>query len=221
MKKLWIIANFKSNLSLAQTIEWIETVGPKLERNENIVVGFCPRFSALSEAAKTVKVNNFPLLVGSQNISPFSEGAYTGEEAAVFLKEMIDFSLIGHSERRQHFAETDEMVGEKVNRVNEQEIMPLVCVQNAETPVPSKVNVVAYEPVFAIGSGIPDTPENSEKVSKQLVELHPSVSVLYGGSVNKDNAAAFIQQEHISGLLIGKASLEAEHFVAIVNACSS
>ncbi len=221
MKKLWIIANFKSNLSLAQTIEWVEAVGPKLERREDIVVGFCPRFSALSEASKTVKVNNFPLLVGAQNISPFAEGAFTGEEAAVFLKGMIDFSLIGHSERRQHFAETDEMVAEKVKRVREQEIMPMVCVQDAETPVPSGCEVIAYEPVFAIGTGTPDTPENAEKVAKQLVGMHQGINVLYGGSVNKENCAAFVKQEHISGLLIGKASLEADQFVAIVNACSA
>ncbi len=220
MKKLWIIANFKSNLSLAETIEWVEAVGPKLERRDDIVVGFCPRFSALSEAAKIVKVNNFPLLVGAQNVSPFIEGAYTGEEAATFLKGMIDFSLIGHSERRQHFAETDEMVSEKVNRVKEQEIIPLVCVQDAETPVPHGCEVIAYEPIFAIGTGTPDTPENAEKVARQLVDMHPGISVLYGGSVNKENCATFVKQEYINGLLIGKASLDPDQFIAIVNACS-
>lgn len=220
MKKLWIIANFKSNLSIQQTLEWIDAVGPLLERHENIVVGFCPRFSALSEAAKAVKVGNYPLHVGSQNVSPFNEGAYTGEEAAPFLKELISFSLIGHSERRTHFAETDEMVSEKVNRVREAEIMPLVCVQNAETPVPAGCEVIAYEPVFAIGTGTPDTPENAEKVSKQLVDMHGKINVLYGGSVNKDNCASFVKEANISGLLIGKASMNPEEFVAIVNECT-
>jgi triosephosphate isomerase len=220
MKKLWIIANFKSNLSIQQTLEWIEAVGPQLERHENIVVGFCPRFSALSEAAKAVKVGNYPMQVGSQNVSPFNEGAYTGEEAADFLKEVVSFSLVGHSERRTHFAETDEIVSEKVKKLKEAEVMPLVCIQNAETPVPAGCEVVAYEPVFAIGTGTPDTPENAEKVSKQLVDMHGEISVLYGGSVNKTNCGSFVKEEHISGLLIGKASMNPEEFVAIVNECS-
>ena len=110
MKKLWIIANFKSNLSIQQSIEWIEAVGPQIEKNENIVVGVCPRFSVLSEMAKRVKAGDFPILVGAQNISPFGEGAYTGEESGSLINQMISFSLIGHSERRTHFAETDEIV---------------------------------------------------------------------------------------------------------------
>lgn len=201
-------------------MEWIEVVGPQLERNENIVVGFCPRFSVLSELAKKVKIGNYPILVGAQNISPFVEGAYTGEEPVSLLKEMIGFSLIGHSERRTNFAETDEIVSEKVKRAKEVEVLPLVCVQNAETPVPANCSLIAYEPVFAIGTGTPDTPENAEKVSKQLKDMHGNVEILYGGSVNKDNCASFVKQENISGLLIGKSSMDPEQFIAIVNECS-
>lgn len=220
MKKLWIIANFKSNLSLQETLEWIGKVGPQLERHEDLVVGFCPRTSTLSEAAKAVKVGNYPILVGSQNISPFDGGAYTGEEPVSLMKDFISFSLIGHSERREHFAETDQTVSEKVKQANSAQIMPLVCVQGAETPIPSGCKVAAYEPTFAIGTGTPDTPENADKVAKQIQGLHSEVQILYGGSVNKDNCASFVKQENIAGLLIGKASLEAEQFVAIVNECS-
>jgi triosephosphate isomerase len=219
MKKLWIIANFKSNLSMQQSIEWIEAVGPQIEQNENIVVGVCPRFSVLSEVAKRVKAGNYPLLVGSQNISPFGEGAYTGEESVSLINEMISFSIIGHSERRTHFAETDEIVAEKTKRAKESEITPLVCVQNAETPVPTGCEKVAYEPVFAIGTGTPDTPENAEKVAKQLQDMHGEIQILYGGSVNRSNCASFVAQEHIGGLLIGKASMDPQEFVAIVKEC--
>lgn len=220
MKKLWIIANFKSNLSLQETLEWIEKVGPQMERHENMVVGFCPRNSTLSEAAKLVKIGNYPIRVGSQNISPFDVGAYTGEEPASLMKDFISFSLVGHSERRDHFAETDQTVADKVKLANASEVMPLVCVQGAETPVPSGCQMAAYEPTFAIGTGTPDTPENADKVAKQIREMHPDVDILYGGSVNKDNCASFVKQENISGLLIGKASLDPEQFVAIVNECS-
>ncbi len=220
MKKLWIIANFKSNLSLQETVEWVENVGSKLERSDDIVVGICPRASVLSEVAKTVKVGGFPILVGSQNVSPFETGAYTGEDPAALLKELISFSLIGHSERRTHFAETDELVVEKVKLINQSELTPLVCVQNAETPVPAECDLIAYEPVFAIGTGTPDTPDNANTVAKQLVDLHSKVRVLYGGSVNKENCAEFVREEYINGLLIGKASLDADEFIAIVNECS-
>lgn len=220
MKKLWIIANIKSNLSLEESIAWVEKVGPQLEKREDIVVGICPRTSTLSEVSKAVKVGNYPILVGSQNVSPFDAGAYTGEEPASLIKNLISFSLVGHSERRNNFAETDEMVKEKVAQLKAQQLMPLVCVQDAQTPVPNGVEVIAYEPIFAIGTGTPDTPENANKVAKQLVDLHSGVKVLYGGSVNKDNCASFVREESIAGLLIGKASLDPDHFVAIVNECS-
>lgn len=206
---------------MQQSIEWIEAVGPQLEKNENIVVGFCPRFSVLSEVSTRVKAGNYPILVGSQNISPFLEGAYTGEEPISLIKEMISFSIIGHSERRTHFSETDEIVAEKVKRAKEASISPVVCVQNAETPVPANSELVAYEPVFAIGTGVADTPENAEKVSKQLRDMHGGeLHILYGGSVNKNNCASFVSQENINGLLIGKASMDPQEFMAIVNACS-
>lgn len=220
MKKIWIIANFKSNLSLQQSVEWVENVGSKLERNENIVVGVCPRAAVLSEVAKTVKVGGYPLLVGSQNVSPFDVGAYTGEDPASLLKELAAFSLIGHSERRNNLAETDQMVADKVKLVKQAEMTPLVCVQDAQTPIPSGCSLVAYEPVFAIGTGTPDTPENANKVAKQLREMHGDVDILYGGSVKKENCAQFVREEFISGLLIGKASLDPAEFIAIVNECS-
>ncbi len=220
MKKLWIIANFKSNLSLQETVEWVENVGPKLERRDDIVVGICPRASVLSEVAKTVKVSGFPIIVGSQNVSPFEVGAYTGEDPASLLKELVSFSLIGHSERRNNFAETDTLVAEKVKQAKQVDLTPLVCVQDAETPVPTGCELIAYEPVFAIGTGVADTPENANKVSSQLTQMHSGIHVLYGGSVKKENCAQFVREEFISGLLIGKASLDPEEFIAIVNECS-
>jgi triosephosphate isomerase len=184
------------------------------------VVGFCPRASVLSEVAKTVRVGGYPIMVGSQNVSPFEIGAYTGEDPASLLKELVTFSLIGHSERREHFAETDQVVADKVKQVKQVDMTPLVCVQDAQTPVPVGCNLIAYEPVFAIGSGTPDTPENANKVAKQLSQMHKEINILYGGSVKKENCASFVKEEYISGLLIGKAALDPDEFVAIVNECS-
>jgi triosephosphate isomerase (TIM) len=220
-KTFWIVANWKSNKSIAEALEWISIVGPKLEKHNRLKVAVCPTFSALDEVKKAVMVGNFPLLVGSQDISPFETGSFTGEEPAVLLKQFIDISIIGHSERRQNFNESDELISKKVTQANSQNITPLVCVQGEETPIPENCNLIAYEPIFAIGTGTPDTPANANDVSGKIrSKLSRDVEILYGGSVNSDNSKAFLEQDNISGLLIGKASLEAEEFVKIINHCS-
>lgn len=220
MKNLWIVANWKSNVSLEEALNWLSLVGPKLEKRENIKVVVCPRFSLLEEMAKEVKVGNYPIIIGAQNVSPFEVGAYTGEEPASLLKEFITLSIIGHSERRKYFGETDELISQKADLLLAQGLTPLLCVQDADTPVSASCKLVAYEPVFAIGSGTPDTPENANAVSSTLKQKHGSdVEILYGGSVTHDNCKGFVIQESVDGLLIGKSSLDGEEFLRIVNVC--
>ncbi len=216
MKNIWIIANWKSNETLAEALNWISVVGPKLEKRENLKVVVCPTFTAIEEVKKAIMVGNYPIMVGAQDLSPFEEGAYTGEEAASILKQFISLAILGHSERRQNFGETDEMVSEKVKQALDHQIIPLVCVQNMDTPVPEGVNLVAYEPIFAIGSGHPDTPEDSDSVAKTLKEGHEDREVLYGGSVTSENIKAFLQRDNLSGVLVGGASLDPEEFIKII-----
>ncbi|MDO8618499.1 MAG: triose-phosphate isomerase [Candidatus Daviesbacteria bacterium] len=227
MKNIWIIANWKSNKNISEALEWISIVGPKIPREDNSPAGrgglkivVCPTFSCLSEVKKAIQVGNFPIILGAQDLSPFGIGSYTGEEPAVNLKQLVSLSILGHSERRQNFSETDEMVAKKVMESKQNEIIPLVCVQSADTKVSADCQLIAYEPVFAIGTGNPDTPENANSVAGELKQkLAESVEVLYGGSVNSGNVASFTNQTNISGVLIGKASLDAEEFVKIVEAC--
>lgn len=220
MKNIWIIANWKANKFIAEALEWISIVGPKLERREDLKVVVCPTFSGLSEVKKEIMVGNYPLLVGSQDLSPFDEGAYTGEEPASILKQFVNLSIIGHSERRENFSETDEMVAKKVKQANEADILPLVCVQGEDTPIPAGCKLVAFEPVFAIGTGHPDTPTSANEMAKKLKDQYgKDLEVLYGGSVTAHNAEAFILEQNINGLLIGKSSLDAAEFVEIVNQC--
>lgn len=219
-KNIWIVANWKSNKTIQEALEWVSKVGPQIPNDENLKVVVCPTFSCLSEVKKTVTVGNFPLMVGSQDLSPFGNGAYTGEEAAVLLKELINLSIIGHSERRQNFGEDDEMISQKVEQALQNGIIPLVCVQGPDTPVPKGCKLVAYEPIFAIGTGNPDTPENAESVAKTLKEKYgQDLAVLYGGSVSLENIKNFLSLQNISGALVGKASLDAEEFVQIIQAC--
>lgn len=215
--KTWIIANWKSNKTVAEALDWVSFVGPKVEKRENIKVVVCPTFSCLSEVKKAKLTGNYSLMVGSQDLSPFNIGAYTGEEPAVLLKEFIGLAILGHSERRQNFSETDELVAKKVKQALDCGIIPLVCVQGKDTPVPEEVKLIAYEPIFAIGTGNPDTPENASSVAELFKNKYgEDLEVIYGGSVTSENIKGFISKENISGVLVGGASLDAEEFVKIV-----
>lgn len=220
-KNLWVVANWKSNKNIAEALEWISLVGPKVERRDNLKVVVCPQFDALEEVKRAIQIANFPLLVGAQDLSPFTEGAYTGEESARALSDFVDLAILGHSERRQNFQETNEIVGKKTTQARSSNIVPLVCIQDSDTPVPQGVKLVAYEPIFAIGTDNPDTPENAGRIALALKQQYgEDLEVLYGGSVNADNCQSFIRQPNLSGLLIGRASLSAEEFGQIVDKCT-
>ena len=220
VKKLWIVANWKSNLGLSESLEWLNKVGPRLNSREDLQVVVCPRFSALPELHQEIQTHNYPIVLGSQDLSPFEVGSFTGEEPASLLRELVTMSIIGHSERREKFAETDEMISEKVKQAKASEIEPILCIQNSETPIPEGIKIAAYEPIFAIGTGTPDTPENANSVAKQVRSQFPDLAILYGGSVTSENCQGFVDEENISGLLIGKASLDAEEFLKIVENCA-
>lgn len=213
---MWIIANWKSNKNIAEALDWVSQVGSQIPKIEGLKIIVCPTFSALSEVKKAITVGNFPLLVGSQDLSLFGAGAYTGEEPAECLSQLIYLSILGHSERRQNFSETDEVVAKKVARANENNIIPLVCVQGSDTPVPEGCKLVVYEPIFAIGTGNPDTPENANQLAVALKEKYgQDLEVLYGGSVTSENVKSFVAQLNLSGVLVGKASLSAGEFSKI------
>lgn len=216
MKNTWIIANWKSNKNIADSLDWITQVGPKLVQRQNLKVVVCPGFSALEEVKKAILVGHYQIMVGSQDLSPFKEGPYTGEESAHNLAGMVELAILGHSERRRNFGESDEVVSSKVDRALEAGIIPLVCIQGEETPVPPKCKLVAYEPIFAIGSGFPDSPESANNIATALKQKNTDLEVLYGGSVNGGNVASFLSQENISGVLVGTASLLVEEFLAVI-----
>lgn len=227
-KNIWVIANWKSNKTIAEALDWVSKVGPEIPKKENLLAGrkglkvvVCPSFSSLSEVKKAIAVGNFPILVGSQDLSPFDSGAYTGEESASLLKELVSLSILGHSERRHNFGENDEMIAKKVSQALENNITPLVCVQEEETPVPEGCKLVAYEPIFAIGSGNAETPENAHSVANILKQKYgQDLIVMYGGSVDSNNVKSFMTQENINGVLVGNASLDAEEFISIIKECA-
>lgn len=215
-KNLWIVANWKSNKTIAEALEWVTQVGPQLPHQETLQVVLCPTISVLSEVKKAITVGGYPIRLGVQDLSPFGIGAYTGEEAAQLLKELVNFAILGHSERRKNFGETDEIIAKKLQQAQQAQMTGLVCLQGLETPIPQGCTLVAYEPVWAIGTGQPDTPENANQLAEQLQKLHgDDLAVLYGGSVTAANVKEFISKPNLSGVLIGNASLNEAEFIKI------
>lgn len=217
MEKLLIVANFKSHMNNNEAKNWLETFLTyknnllKVENKEIIIAAPYTLLMGfnLSFASTNIKI-------ASQDISMFDEGAYTGEVNGRQIKDFASYVIIGHSERRENFKETDDILSEKVKMALKQGIKPIYCVQGAETKVPEGVEIVAYEPQFAIGSGTPDTPENAEKVCAELVSRSSNFIVLYGGSVNSNNVASFTKNGKIMGVLVGGASLDPHEFYKII-----
>ncbi len=218
MKKLFIVANWKSNKTTSEAHEWLLKAerGYQFIANAEREVIVCPSFTSLPSMKAYIIQKNLPFKMGAQNVSPFEEGAFTGEVSAKQIKEVADHVIIGHSERRKEFGENDEMLTKKVQMALKYDLIPIFCVPGVDTPIPQGISVVAYEPLFAIGTGNPDTPEDAEMVAKTIKEKHGAQCVLYGGSVKPEDVKSFTQMPSVDGVLVGGASLDADKFLQII-----
>jgi triosephosphate isomerase len=221
MKKLFILGNWKSNKTLSEAKSWLNNVDaafPVLPEHVTVIV--CPNFLALPLFAE--KTHGFS--VGTQDISPFETGAYTGAIAASMAKEVAAYAMIGHSERRKYFGETDDVVAEKTKRAIAAGIVPVVCVSAVDqvkalseaAPEFDGKGIFLYEPLFAIGSGTSDSPENADRVAGEIAAVFPHNPILYGGSVTAQNVKGFINATHLSGVGAGGASLTPETFLSLI-----
>lgn len=220
MKKTYILGNWKSNKTGEEAKEWYRTfvaAMPAIPPDYAVIV--CPSFHHIPV------FSGAPFALGVQDLSPFPEGAYTGEIAARMVSGAVRYALLGHSERRTNFHETDELVARKVDRAIEAGITPIVCVSSTDqvvalrrlVPAFGNTGMVLYEPLSAIGSGKADTPQNAGEKANEMRKILP-VPVLYGGSVTQDNVKGFVQHEHISGVGVGGASLDAGTFAHLIAA---
>ncbi|ABR49700.1 Triose-phosphate isomerase [Alkaliphilus metalliredigens QYMF] len=247
MRKPIIAGNWKMNKTVAETLQFINEIRDQAETTDVEVVLCCP-FTALSEAKKALGASKIKL--GAQNMHWEDNGAFTGEISAEMLKELgVDYILIGHSERRQYFNETDETVNKKIKKALEQKLMPILCVgetlqerEAAQTfdviknqitidlegilPDSMKDIVIAYEPIWAIGTGKTASSQDANHVIayiRQLIQekyddgISETVRIQYGGSVKPENATEIMNEEDIDGALVGGASLKADAFLGIVN----
>jgi triosephosphate isomerase len=241
-----IVGNWKMNGSLASNAALIESLraGPNLQACD---VAVCPPSVYLAQVHELLAGSSIDL--GSQDVSMHPPGAYTGDTAAVMLREFgVRYAIVGHSERRQYQSESDVQVAVKAKQALAAGITPIVCVGETlaereagmtEFIVKRQLSavihlvgqciseiVVAYEPVWAIGTGHTATPEQAQAVHAVLrtqiraaTEQSARVRILYGGSMNAGNAAQLLAQADINGGLIGGASLKAPDFLKIIAAC--
>ena len=247
MRKKVIAGNWKMNMLPNETIEYIENLSKLVKNSENEVI-LCVPYVDLFYALLIAQNTN--IKIGAQNMHFEEKGAYTGEVSAKMLKSInVEYVIIGHSERRQYFAETDETVNKKVKAAFENGLKPIVCVgetleereegKTADkitmqtelalkdlTPEQVQNTIIAYEPIWAIGTGKTATSEDAnnsiKEIRKKIAEIYGQniaqrVIIQYGGSVKSKNAKELFNMSDIDGGLVGGASLDPQEFSKIVN----
>lgn len=246
MRRPMIAGNWKMNKTPAETVALVQEL-KKIQPKNNVEVVICPMTVSLFAAAQQLKDSKIKL--GAQNVHFEDKGAFTGEANCASLKELgVEYVILGHSERRQYFAETDQTVNKKVRKVLENGLKPIVCVgetlEQKQTGITNEVVclqtkaallgvtsaqitdvVIAYEPVWAIGTGMTATAQDANRtiaairgaIREVFGDAAAQVRILYGGSMNDKNASELMSQPEIDGGLIGGASLVAEKFERVVN----
>lgn len=209
----YFIANWKANFTIGDATRWIDeflSFDLSLLQNKEIII--CAPYHVLSLLNQ--KVPSYVKL-GAQTISEYDSGAFTGEITASMIHDLVSYSLIGHSERRNYFHEDEIILGKKCEYSFKYNIEPIYCVRNEKDIVPEHISFVAYEPIEAIGSG-ENQPIQEVLNMKQKLALMSSTKFIYGGSVNENNIHEYADSVEIDGLLIGGASLNPLHFYQII-----
>jgi triosephosphate isomerase len=251
MRKPFVAGNWKMNTNSQTGVELVERIASGFVEaaSQSVTVAVCPPFVYLQSVTKALSSSN--IAVGAKDIYFDPQGAFTGEISASMLKDVgCSYCLCGHSERRHVIGESDELINKKVAAAVSGGLLPILCVgELLEEREASKTNdivtrhvkeglaglsaeklkavTIAYEPVWAIGTGLTATPDQAQQVHdfirKLLGQMYDEkiaeeIRILYGGSVKPNNAAELMSQKDIDGLLVGGASLKADDFLAIIQA---
>ena len=246
-RKIFIAGNWKMNKTAAETAELASALKASLAQFAGkCEIAVCPTFTSLATAVEILKGSN--VKVGAQNIHWADNGAYTGEISGAMLKEIgVEYVIIGHSERRQYFGETDETVNQRIKAALKYGLKPIVCIGETlaereggvtNTVLEKQIRgafadisaadmdaiTIAYEPVWAIGTGKTATPEVAQEthafIRSVLTALYgdkaQDIVVQYGGSMKAENSGALVSKQDIDGGLIGGAALKADSFTALI-----
>jgi len=246
-RKIFIAGNWKMNKTAAETAELASALKASLAQFAGkCEIAVCPTFTSLATAVEILKGSN--VKVGAQNIHWADNGAYTGEISGAMLKEIgVEYVIIGHSERRQYFGETDETVNQRIKAALKYGLKPIVCIGETlaereggvtNTVLEKQIRgafadisaadmdavTIAYEPVWAIGTGKTATPEVAQEthafIRSVLTALYgdkaQDIVVQYGGSMKPENSGALVSKQDIDGGLIGGAALKTDSFTALI-----
>lgn len=248
MRRYIFAANWKMHKTIQETHLFLEELALLLPPTK-AKIWIAPPFTALAAASRYVQEKKLPIEIGAQNVAEAQQGAFTGEISATMLKEVgTTFCIIGHSERRTLYAESDSQVHNKIRSALSQGLRPVLCIgESAQEREEGMVQgvlhlqlaaalqglssedlallVIAYEPVWAIGSGKAATPALAQEAhaicraflaAKWGAESAKKIPILYGGSVKPENVASLLEQPDIDGALVGGASLDPKHFVKLL-----
>ena len=251
VKKPFIVGNWKMNLTLSEGVEFAKSLKSKLNRKNETICGICPPFVFLRDICSVLESSG--ICIAAQNIHSDKNGAYTGEVSAPMIKEIgCTHVLIGHSERRHIFGETDSFINAKIKAALSVNLKPILCVGEklnereegrTEYVIKNQLKedlkgisadqikelIIAYEPVWAIGTGRTALPEQANEVhlfvrdclaNEYGRDIANSMCIQYGGSVKPENAGELMAQPAIDGLLVGGASIKLESFLKIIEAAS-
>ena len=244
MRVPMIAGNWKMNTTVSEAIKLVNEMRSRLDEIANVDKVICPPFVSLAAVGELIRGSSIKL--GAQNIHFEEKGAYTGEISPLMLADLCEFVVIGHSERRQYFNETGEIVNKKIQAALKAGLTPILCIgerleENEAGRTEEVVTeqlwssltginyprglLIAYEPVWAIGTGKAATGEQANEtisfIRRNVAKLYDKeiardMRILYGGSVTAENAAEFMQQSEVDGALVGGASLKATQFLSIV-----
>ena len=244
-----IAGNWKMNTTVSEAVELVKAMQDELDKVTNVDKVICPPFVSLAAVRELIKGSSIKL--GAQNLFFAEKGAYTGEISPLMVADLCEFVIIGHSERRQYFNETGEIVNKKIVAALKAGLKPILCIGErleeneagrTEEVVTGQLGsslagidyidglIIAYEPVWAIGTGRAATGEQANEtislIRRNIARLYSdgiaqNMRILYGGSVTAANATEFMKQPEIDGALVGGASLKATEFLSIVTQTSA
>lgn len=224
----YIIANWKLNHDRDSTIEWLIEFQQKFQSVASVKVGIAPSFTQINLVADFL--NNWNLWgkidLIAQDVSRFAKGRYTGEVAAFQLKRYgVKAAIVGHSERRSNFKESDQDIVEKIQRLCEKEILPIIAVSKleqveflAKAKALEQETIIVYEPIEAIGTGHSADPDNVNKIVEGILKIKESnlLKILYGGSVDAKDVSDYFSCPKLGGFLVGTASVKAREFLKLL-----